>query len=50
MAQHIQLRVDTGMDVYFCKPRSPWQRGTNENTNGLLQALLLVNGDLQDTG
>jgi IS30 family transposase len=37
MAQHAQLRVDTGLDVYFCDPRSPWQRGTNENTNGLLR-------------
>jgi IS30 family transposase len=37
MAQHAQLRVDAGIDVYFCDPRSPWQRGTNENTNGLLR-------------
>jgi len=37
MAQHAQLRIDTGLAVYFCDPRSPWQRGTNENTNGLLR-------------
>jgi len=37
MAQHPQLRTDTGLQVYFCDPQSPWQRGTNENTNGLLR-------------
>jgi IS30 family transposase len=37
MAQHAQLRVDVDIDVYFCDPHSPWQRGTNENTNGLLR-------------
>jgi IS30 family transposase len=37
MAQHAQLRIDTGLQVYFCDPQSPWQRGTSENTNGLLR-------------
>jgi len=37
MAQHVQFSVDSGVDVYFCDPKSPWQRGTNENTNGLLR-------------
>jgi len=37
MAQHVQFSVDTGVDVYFCDPKSPWQRGSNENTNGLLR-------------
>jgi len=37
MSQHARLKIDTGLDVYFCDPHSPWQRGSNENTNGLLR-------------
>jgi IS30 family transposase len=37
MAAHAQFSVNTGVPVYFCDPRSPWQRGSNENTNGLLR-------------
>jgi len=37
MAQHVAFSVATGVDVYFCDPSSPWQRGSNENTNGLLR-------------
>jgi IS30 family transposase len=39
MARHPQLRIGTGLLVYFCDPQSPWQRGTNENTNGLAPVL-----------
>ena len=37
MAEHRRFSVETGVEVYFCDPRSPWQRGSNENTNGLLR-------------
>ena len=50
MTNHAQIAAATDLDIYFCDPRSPWQRGTNENTNGLLRQYFAKGSDLSVYG
>lgn len=50
MSKHDDLRIDTGLRVYLCDPHSPWQRRTNENTNGLLRQYFPKGTDLAAHG
>ena len=48
MAAHARFTIDTGIEVYFCDPKSPWQRGSNENTNGLRRQYLPRTVNMRD--
>ena len=50
LSNHVQIAAATELDIYFCDPRSPWQRGSNENTNGLLRQYFPKGSDLSRHG
>ena len=50
MSKHVDIKLATGLEVYFCDPSSPWQRGSNENTNGLLRQYFPKRQDLSQFG
>jgi IS30 family transposase len=50
MTNHLAIAQATGLDIYFCDPHSPWQRGSNENTNGLLRQYPPKGSDLSFYG